>query len=365
MIVPTYKDEFKGTWYTSFYYTNYNGERKKKMKRGFDTKKAAVEFEREFLSKQDVDLNMTFEDFVRNYYYADMKSRVRESTWMSKTYVIEKKIIPNFRNHKLNEITAASVIRWQNKLLEYRNEKGEPYSQTYLKTINNQFNCIFNYANRLYDLKNPVKRVGSMGKSFAKEMDFWTKSEYLKFSESVMDKKISFLLFEVLYWTGMRIGEALALTQNDFDFKNNTVRISKSYQRLNGKDVITNPKTPESVRTITLSNFLVEEIKDYINSNYKMQVNDRLFPVTKSYIQSEMNRGCKLANVKRIRPHDLRHSAVSLLVENGFSALAISRRMGHTGISVTLRYAHLFQSRQIEMANKLDEERMNYESEES
>ena len=79
--------------------------------------------------------------------------------------------------------------------------------------------------------------------------------------------------------------------------------------------------------------------------------------MTKSYLHHEMDRGAKEAGVKRIRIHDLRHSHVSLLIEMGFSALAIADRVGHESVDITYKYAHLFPSKQQEMAQKLDIER--------
>ena len=196
-----------------------------------------------------------------------------------------------------------------------------------------------------------------MGSEHRKEMLFWTKEEYLKFADVMMDKPVSYYAFEVLYWCGLRLGELLALTPKDFDFNSNTVTINKSYQRLHGEDVITTPKTKKSNRTIKMSKFLSEEIQEYINMQYNLEQDDRLFPITKSYLHREMERGAKVAGVKRIRIHDLRHSHVSLLIELGFSAVAIADRLGHESIEITYRYAHLFPSKQNEMADKLDIER--------
>ena len=109
----------------------------------------------------------------------------------------------------------------------------------------------------------------------------------------------------------------------------NTVRINKSYQRLEGKDLITTPKTPKSNRVIKLPKFLAEEIQEYISMIYGYKRTDRLFQVTKSFLHHEMERGCKLSGVKRIRIHDLRHSHTSLLMDMGFSAVAIADRVGH------------------------------------
>ena len=194
-----------------------------------------------------------------------------------------------------------------------------------------------------------------MGTEKRKEMQFWTLDEYKKFSEAMMDKTISFYAFEMLYWCGIREGEMLALTPKDFDFKAETVTINKSYQRLKGRDVITTPKTKKSNRTIKMPKFLCEEMQEYLGMFYGAGENDRIFPVSKSYMHHEMDRGAKQAGVKRIRIHDLRHSHVSLLIEMGFTALAIADRLGHESIEVTYRYAHLFPSKQTEMANKLDD----------
>ena len=173
----------------------------------------------------------------------------------------------------------------------------------------------------------------------------------------MMDKPVSYYAFEVLYWCGLRLGELLALTPADFDFSKETISVTKSYQRFKGEDVITLPKTPKSVRTVQMPHVLTEEIQEYLGMLYSVQPEDRIFPISKSYLHHEMDRGAKASGVKRIRVHDIRHSHVSLLIEMGFSALAIASRVGHESIDITYRYAHLFPSTQIEMADKLNEER--------
>lgn len=209
-----------------------------------------------------------------------------------------------------------------------------------------------------YDLRiNPAAKAGNMGSEERKEMLFWTKEEYQQFSEAMMDKPISFYAFEMLYWCGIRTGELLALTLADFDFEKSTVRITKSYQRLKGKDVITEPKTPKSNRVIHMPQFLCEEMEEYLKLLYKVEEEHRIFPISKHYLHREMDRGSKETEVKRIRIHDLRHSHVSLLIDMGFSALAIADRVGHESIDITYRYAHLFPSKQMEMATKLNIER--------
>ena len=297
---------------------------------------------------------MTFEAFVE-IYTTDLRARLKESTWQTKEHIIRTKILPYFGKRKINEITTKDVIAWQNELLAYRDEKRKPYSQTYLKSLHNQLSAIFNHAVRYYDLhSNPAAKAGNMGNEERREMLFWTKEEYQKFSEVMMDKPVSYYAFQMLYWTGIREGELLALTPADFDFEHGTVKISKTYQRFKGEDIITSPKTKKSNRTIQMPEFLCTQMQEFFKMQYGLKKKDRIFTVTKSYLHHEMDRGAKTAGVKRIRIHDLRHSHISLLIDMGFTALAIAERVGHESIDITYRYAHLFPTRQVEMADKLD-----------
>lgn len=325
--MAVYKEEKTNTWRVIYRYTDWNGERKQTQKRGFKTKREAQSWEREQLNKLGGDLDMTFNSFV-GHYAEDMQTRLKENTWETKKHIIDKKLVPYFGKLKMCNITAQQIITWQNELINYKDDKGKPYSPVYLKTIHNQLSAIFNHAVRYYNLKeNPCKKAGSMGKKKNREM---------------------------LYWTGIREGELLALTPEDFDFEKQTVTINKSFQHLNGRDIITSPKTEKSNRTIKLPNFLCDEIQDYLKMLYDVGLDDRMFPVTKSYLYREMERGSKQAGIKRIRIHDIRHSHVSLLIDMGFSATAIADRVGHESIDITYNYAHLFPSKQTEMAIKLD-----------
>ena len=345
------KDKKTGKWLIQYRYTDWQGKRRKSTKRGFATKREAEEWLRNFLITQKADFDMKFEDFWKMY-YADMETRLREHTMRTKKYIVELKILPYFGNKRVNDITAADIRQWQNELIKMG------YSPTYLKTINNQLSAIFNYAIRYYDLKsNPCAKAGSMGKSKAEEMDFWTGEEFRKFIDSVMNKRLSYMAFMTLYWTGMRLGELLALNPKDVDLEKRTISITKSYQRLGKKDVITPPKTPKSKRVITIPEFLAADIKDYMDSSYDLQEDDRLFPITKYYLEHEMQRGIKESGVKRIRVHDLRHSHASMLIELGFSPLEIANRLGHEKVETTLNtYAHLYPNKQTKLAERLDSE---------
>ncbi len=194
-----------------------------------------------------------------------------------------------------------------------------------------------------------------MGKKNADEMWFWTKEEFARFIEAIKDKPAAYAIYMTLYYTGMREGELLALTPADIDLEKATIRINKSYQRLNGQDVITTPKTPKSNRTATIPTVLVNCLRDYMGQCYELQPDDRLFPYTKHFLKHEMERGCKLSGVKKIRVHDTRHSHASLLVEMGFSPLLIAERLGHERVQTTMEtYSHLYPNKQAEVAKQLD-----------
>ncbi len=278
---------------------------------------------------------------------------------MTKQVIYEKKILPYLGKRKLSEITAKDVIDWQNEIMKLTNTKGEPLSPCYLKTIHAELSALFNHAAKYYHLSfNPARNAGCMGQEEIKEMSFWTKEEYLEFAEAIMDRPISYYAFEVLYWCGIREGELLALTPSDFDFEKATLRINKSYQRMHGEDVITTPKTKKSNRVIKLPQFLCDEMQDCLKMFYDIKPTDRIFQsLSKHVLSTEMDRGCAATGIKRIRIHDLRHSHVSFLINKGFTALEIGNRVGHESEKITYRYAHLFPTKQEEMANFLDNER--------
>ena len=361
--MSVYKDEKNGTWRCIYRYTNWMGERKQTQKRGFRTKREAQAWEREELLKQGAKLDMTFESFY-DIYSNNKKARVKESTWEIKGNLVRTKILPYFGQRKIAEITPKDVIAWQNELLKYRDEKGKPYSGEYLRTIHAQLSAIFNHAVNFYNLpNNPAKRAGGFKAEKPKEVEIWTQEEYLRFSATMMDKPRSFYAFEMLYWCGLRSGELLALTASDFDLEARTVKISKTFHRSKGRDIITSPKTVKSNRIIKMPLFLCESMKEYMAMFYNLQPGERIFPFTKSYLDHELRRGAKEAGLKRIKVHALRHSHVSLMIHMGFTPFEIAERMGHEAEKITLKYAHLFPDVQDKMAERLEQERMNMEKE--
>lgn len=199
------KKDPNGTWRIQYRWTDWTGTKKKSQKRGFKTKKEAEEWYAHFMLQQSSDPTMTLADFWE-IYKADMEKRLRKTTMKQKKYVMNDKILPYFGKTPINEITAPMIRKWQGEMME----KG--FKHTYLKTIHNQLSAILNYAVNFYDLRsNPCRKAGSMGKSKADERPYWTLEEFQKFSDAIMDKQDSWIAFQILFWTGMRIGELLPL----------------------------------------------------------------------------------------------------------------------------------------------------------
>lgn len=336
-------------WRCQFYYKDWQGKRHKKNKRGFRTRAEAEEWERDFRQQHEFDPQILFENFVE-LYLDDMGNRLRESTMDGKRYMIETKMIPYFKGKCICDITAADIRAWQNEMLR------QNYSPTYLKTINNQMSAMFNYAVRYYDLKdNPCKKAGSIGKSKADEMSFWTKEEFEQFLTAVEHKPDAYMAFKLLFWTGMRVGEMLALQFDDIDTENRIITISKTLVRLKGKDIINPPKTEKGKRKVTIPQFLADDLEEYMSKMYGLMKEERIFRFTRSFLEHEIKRGSEKAGVKRIRIHDLRHSHASMLVELGFQPLEIKDRLGHEKIVTTLdTYSHLYPNKQRQLADRLE-----------
>ncbi len=348
--MSVYKNEKRGTWFVSFRYTDWDGTRRQKKKEGFRTRREALEYEQEFKRKQGGGTDMSFGSLVE-LYMADCSTRLRATTVESKQWIFDSKILPTFRSVPVRDITPTMIRRWQNELLT----DPSGYSPTYLKTINNQMSAVMNYAIRFYGLpSNPVVVCGPFGKKAAAAMQFWTRDEFHQFIACVK-KPAARLAFELLFWTGMRSGELLALTLDDVDFERSRIRINKTLAQVRGETVVNPPKTPKSNRVVSVPRFILALIRDYADRLVDYEPQDRLFYFTKHFLHYELAAGCKASGVKRIRVHDLRHSHASLLVEMGFSPLLISERLGHENIQTTLQtYSHLYPDKQEEVSSRLE-----------
>lgn len=343
MSVNKYKTKSgKTKWYASFRYVDWTGHSKQKKKEGFNRKNDAQQYERDFLMKNNRSCEMHFRDLI-DLYREDMLNRTRFTSQETRDSIINKFILPYFGDLRVNQIDNTIVRTWQNEIMAMINSKnGRPYAKSYLRSINSKLSAIFNFAVRYYNLpKNPCHLVAPMGKKRTEEMKFWTVTE---FSQAMAcEEKWRFrVAFEILYWSGIREGELLALTLKDIIDSPMAIHIDKNYHRWRGQDIIGPPKTDNSYRDVTIPEFLYKETHKYIDALYEIAPDDRLFELTKSGLTNELHRCAKQAGVKEIRVHDLRHSHAALMVELGYSMNAIAARLGDTLETVEKYYAHLY-----------------------
>lgn len=344
--MPTYKDEKTGTWYCKFYYVNWQGEKKQKLKRGFKLQREAKDWERAFLERLQGTPDMSFQALY-DLYIEDISHRLRENSVDGKKNVFKNRILPYFKNKPINAITSVDIRNWQNEQIS------RGYSDAYLDRIQNMMTTIMNYAVDYYNLpSNPCNKAGHMGKR-TKSMKFWTLEQYNSVLSHVSNIMARTAL-QVLFYSGLRFGELIAIHLEDLDFNNNIINVSKSLQRKGGKDIYTPPKTENGIRTINMPPAIMQELQDYIGHIYGLQPQQRIFPFTKSFISGQMKRCASAANIPIIRIHDLRHSHVSLLIDMGFTPHLIADRIGDTVQMVNSTYGHLYPNRQAEVADKLN-----------
>lgn len=358
--MPTYKYSLKSgktMWYANFYYTDWTGEKKHICKRGFKTQREAKEYERQFLDEQKNKTDILFGSLVQ-VYLEDQKHRLKPTTIENKKAIINSKILPYFSKLKICDIDTIKVRKWQNELLTYRDGNGEPYSKTYLKTVHSQLSAILNYAVKHYGLiSNPCNIAGSIGKSTADEMKIWTQEQYEQFSNHI-SKPAFKLAFDVLFYTGIRSGELLALTPADI-LSDKKLSITKNYARIHGEDFFLTPKTPKSKRTVAIPDFLYEDIFKYVSKLYGIEPTHRIFYFTKNALEKEIKRGAEKAGLECIRVHDLRHSHASMLIDMGFDILEISERLGHESPKTTLDvYSHIYPNKDTKLADALNKLRI-------
>lgn len=347
-----YKEKDTKKWTAQWFEMNAKGEKKKRRKRGFETKRDALEYERQKKLNSVRSMDMKLGEFME-VYFEDKKNELKDHTMKNKRYMMEQHIIPYFGGQMMSEITASQIIQWQNEM----QTKG--FSEAYLRMIQNQLTSLFTHASRIYDLHlNPCKKVKRMGNSDSRSLNFWTTGEYQKFIQTMEQGSRYYLIFEMLFWTGCRIGELLALTKEDINFDSNQISITKTCYRTNRQDVITEPKTKQSVRVVEIPEFLKQEIKDFIDGHYGMPEHERLFPIVTEAVQHKMKRQIEKAGVKNIRVHDLRHSHVAYLIHKGIEPILIKERVGHKDIRITLNtYGHLYPNQQRRVADLLDNEK--------
>lgn len=342
-------------WKTQFRYKDWTGESKKHKKEGFDKQGDAKEYEREFLLKNSRSCDMAFKSLVE-LYRADAEHRVREGTQGTQDSIIDKWLLPFFGELPVNEIDAVVIRKWQNKVMSAINPRtGKKYADTYIRSINSRLSAIFNYAVMFYHLQiNPCRPAGYMGKKKAGKMKFWTLDEFNQAMAHVSNWGFR-VAFQIMYWLGLREGECLALQPADI-LPTKVARIEKTHHRRKGEDTNGPPKTENSYRDTSMPDFLYDEVLRYIDALYDIDAHDRIFYFQKGTLGRALTEAAKAAGVKRIRIHDLRHSHAALLVELGYSIVAVAERLGDTVEVAMSTYSHLYPNKMEAIASDLNEQ---------
>lgn len=338
-----YKDKQRNTYYFRVYVTNKNGERIQKEKSGFRTKKECIIAENNFvLNYQDTNDNILFSELY-DVFIKSKEQDLKFQSFRAQKNRYKNHILPFFKNYQIKNIKASDYIEWKNQILR------KNYSYTYMSSLHQAMVNILNFAMAFYDLKeNIASKVGNFSKrNYMKKVNFWTFEEYQKFITKV-DDIVYYTLFDFLYYTGLRLGEVRALNWNDL--KDNYIRIDKNLIRSSIKECKFNtPKTNSSIRNVELDDYVLSNLKK-LKEYYKTFIGfsddwfifGGLVPLSTTTIERKKNYYCKIANVKQIKIHEFRHSHATNLLSIGTPITVISKRLGHSNLTTTLKvYSHL------------------------
>lgn len=363
-IMPVYQDKNKTYYVSKSYNDPLTGYPKNHCKRGFKTRNEAKRYE----SKFDINLRCAQSTNYNIEVLVDMfldykKDRVKSRTYYDIKKIADKHITPTFKHLGIKDIKPSMIEHWQRQLLE------KNYSNDYLEAIQGLFSRIFNYciSKEIVDT-NPVKIVGfvkNQSKSIRK-LQFYTTDQYLKFRGSITDERY-LLIFDLLYFTGMRISELQARTWSDLNFDDNTLYIHSNYDCKN--HVITPSTKNGESRIIYLSDNLMIQLrkrysemkryknfdptKFYIISDLSI-LSQKTISNNKKYILDTYNDSYPDDQLPKIRIHDFRHSHVSMLINSEVDTFTIAERLGHSKQMVENVYGHLFPSKKKEILNVLN-----------
>ena len=336
-----------------FRYKDYMGKVHATTKRGFRTKKEALAYERESISSMSGSPSMTVKTLAE-LFVKDQSTKTRESTMRITRWAVDGYIIPELGDLSISNVSPATVREWQERCSKKRIERtGKLLSQGSLHILGAALSSMFRFAVKYHNLgSNPCEVTGNMGR-MNKRKDFWEQETFEKFISTVSDR-LCHAAYTTLYWTGLRAGELLALTPEDIDYEAGTISVTKTLFISDKKAEPHEPKTPESIRTISASDAVLSEIKALVESYpYKTK---RVFDISSYFaLQARFNLSIKKAGVPRITLHGFRHSHASWLISHGVPITAVSHRLGHASPQMTLSiYSHFFKDDDKKIANLIE-----------
>lgn len=349
------------SWLFRVYYNDLSGNRKQYKSKKYLTKKEAEEAERYYLIKLENKIdnrNINFKDLI-NQYMSYQKDLVKITTYNNYHKMFNHlKSLYNINVRDFN-------ITHYNKIKDEISKK--KLSTTYKNNIYKFLRSLLIFANKYYSINTVetlYKMTGFSNKNeIKKEMLFWTYDEFNKFIQEETDIRYK-TYFEILYYCGLRKGEANALLWNDIELDRGIIKINKNLTaKIKGeKFILLPPKTKNSIRALplpkTVKNSLIllqEHYKKYKNYSDNWFVFGGIVPLADTTIEKHKNDACKKANVKQIRIHDFRHSCASLLISKGASVALVSKYLGHSDVSTTLNtYTHMFKNDLEELIKEFD-----------
>ena len=361
--MSVYKDKKRGTYYYEGSYIDLFGNQKRYKKRGFTTYNKAKENERLFLinCKETPTQRYTYNELFHIFIEYKQK-RVKERTIYDYKATAKKHILPYFGDMYVDKITIPIIEHWQNNLLKLN------IKNSYIDSIQTLMSSIMKFGVRKMIIKenpfNYLEFVKHTNQSTS-VMKFWTLEQYKKF-RSVITVFEDILLFDTLYWTGMRISELQARTWEDFNEFDGTLTIHSNYNNKN-RTITKSTKTGEN-RIIYLNKSLLNELKTWKKECFKIDGFSEKFyihgfykPIPHKTVENKKNKYISLYNSQNeddqipvIRIHDFRHSHVSLLINNNVDSFTIAERLGHSKEMVERRYGHMFPEKKKKILNVLD-----------
>ena len=288
-------------------------------------------------------------------YFQSIKGQLKISTIYDKEKIFEKHITPFFKFKNLNTLSKQELLCWLNS----KNK----YSINYRRKLRASLNHFFNFCEVFYDVPNKLKLLPTAKNYHAKKsMQFFDYTNWRKFQEVISTNILWDTFFNFLYYTGLRVGEANALSDKDIDMRQHVVKVTKNITRKVSyqKYVVTTPKNNSSIRDIKLPKTLLDKLRDFYLYKKQFKISSKFLfggnnPLSEKKYTYNFKKYCKLANLPQIRIHDLRHSHASLLINKGANVLLVAQRLGHSNPSITLNiYSKLFESSEKEIIQKLN-----------
>ncbi len=273
---------------------------------------------------------MIFFEFVKIWFENVCKVECTHNTQVSSRSRVNNYLLPKFGNIKLCDLSSKHLIDLRQRMLVKQMATSTVNQTIVLARTILQKAVEWNYLNT-----NPWTIVKCL-KLAEQPFDYWSRDELRRFLSWSMDhNRDLFEIVTVAVFTGMRRGEISGLTRDAIDYDKRIITVSKTYSEY--LKAIQKYTKNKKIRTIPMNRSVLNVLRD----KQLLAPTDRIFPKRLHQISDQLSRACKKAGVKVIRFHDLRHTFASHLVLSGESIYKVSKILGHSGIQMTERYAHL------------------------